>query len=97
MQYLTTRTLTNEECQVRHEPEVRERITERVICVETVEGFGGCLSSAGSALASGDIIVGSLSFGIECTTGGYPDVYLRMSYYIPWIYSVTGDIPDEDT
>lgn len=88
MQHISTRTLTTAECQARHPPEYQARITDHVICVDTQEGYGACLSSAGSALIAGDAIIGSMSWGINCTEGGYPDVYSRISYYYPWIRSV---------
>lgn len=92
MRYVSMRTLTNVECQSRLPVENRDRITERVICVDTVEGHGGCLSTAGSALVSGEAIIGSFSWGTECTEGGLPDVYIRTSYYNPWINSVVGEL-----
>lgn len=95
MQYVTQRTLTNEECQARHAPEHRDRITERVICLDNSENVGGCFShtgAAGSALVSGQFIIGTLSWGDNCTETHYPDVYTRISYYQPWLYSVIGTL-----
>lgn len=92
MHYFTQRTLTNTECQARHAPEERARITERVICVDTSEGEGGCQSSAGNALVAGGQLIGSFSWGIDCTQGAFPDVYVRISYYQSWLHSVIGDL-----
>lgn len=94
MQYVSQRTMTNEDCQMRHAPENRDRITERVICVDNTHNVGGCFShtgAGGSALISGGFVIGSLSWGVNCTEDHYPDVYTRVSYYQSWIYSVVGE------
>lgn len=59
--------------------------------MDSFEGMGGCQSTAGSALFAGAAIIGSFSWGVDCTEGSYPDVYIRMSYYKGWINSVVGD------
>ncbi|ODM94911.1 Plasma kallikrein [Orchesella cincta] len=30
-------------------------------------------------------LVGITSFGSGCSRGGFPDVYSRITYYLPWI------------
>ena len=36
-------------------------------------------------------LVGTVSHGIRCAYPNMPGVYMRMTYYRPWIERVTGD------
>ncbi|XP_076641362.1 chymotrypsin-1 [Halictus rubicundus] len=54
------------------------------ICTFTKYGEGACNGDSGGPLVSGGTQVGIVSFGRPCGIG-YPDVYTRVSTYLPWI------------
>ncbi|KAB0800230.1 hypothetical protein PPYR_05970 [Photinus pyralis] len=63
------------------------------LCAGHLDGSSGtCVGDSGGPLqcASTDgkwVLVGITSFGSGCAKPGYPDVYTRLSYYVPWIKS----------
>ncbi|KAF5300481.1 hypothetical protein FQA39_LY02280 [Lamprigera yunnana] len=63
------------------------------LCAGHLDGSSGtCVGDSGGPLqcASTDgkwILAGITSFGSGCAKPGFPDVYTRLSYYIPWIKS----------
>nr|CAI5869842.1 unnamed protein product [Callosobruchus analis] len=63
------------------------------LCAGHLDGSSGtCVGDSGGPLqcALGDgrwILAGITSFGSGCAKPGFPDVYTRLSYYLPWIKS----------
>ncbi|GJQ73915.1 hypothetical protein Trydic_g18849 [Trypoxylus dichotomus] len=63
------------------------------LCAGHVDGSSGtCVGDSGGPLqcARRDgrwFLAGITSFGSGCAKPGFPDVYTRMSYYLPWIKS----------
>ena len=89
LHYVTLPIITNEECKARLDPEVKATIDEKVLCLDAEEGgYGNCIGDAGSALIAKGTVVGMKFFSGICPSGGSPDVFLRISYYLPWIESV---------
>ena len=63
-------------------------IVERNIFIFTQGDSGGPLS-----VQKGDgqwVLAGTVSHGIKCAYPNLPGVYMRMTYYKPWIEKVTG-------
>ncbi|XP_029171300.1 chymotrypsin-1-like [Nylanderia fulva] len=54
------------------------------ICTLTREGQGACHGDSGSPLVVNGTQVGIVSYGRPCAIG-YPDVYTRVSSFVPWI------------
>ncbi|XP_048066456.1 mast cell protease 4-like [Megalobrama amblycephala] len=53
-------------------------------------GHGGsCKGDSGGPLVCGNTAVGVTSFGdpLQCNSPNYPNVYIKISPYIPWIYA----------
>ena len=42
------------------------------------------------------MLTGITSFGSGCARPGYPDVYTRMSHYVPWIRNLIYPRNDDD-
>ncbi|XP_072397547.1 trypsin-1-like [Diabrotica undecimpunctata] len=65
------------------------------LCAGHLDGSSGtCVGDSGGPLqcAMQDgrwILAGITSFGSGCAKPGFPDVYTRLSYYLPWIKSKT--------
>ncbi|KAH1005355.1 hypothetical protein HUJ04_006356 [Dendroctonus ponderosae] len=61
------------------------------LCAGHIDGSTGtCVGDSGGplqcAMADGRwILAGITSFGSGCAKPGFPDVYTRLSYYLPWI------------
>jgi len=64
------------------------------LCTDTTSGTGACSGDSGGALFIGDVnihdpgrvIIGIVSFGASAGCAiGYPDVYTRVTEYLPWI------------
>ncbi|XP_012061803.1 PREDICTED: chymotrypsin-1-like [Atta cephalotes] len=53
------------------------------ICTLTKEG-GACYGDSGGPLVANKSQIGIVSFGTPCALG-YPDIYTRVSSFIPWI------------
>jgi len=83
-----------QECKNKYENVSRELvITNDMICAGTAEGRGqgACKGDSGGPLVRYNlkekswILVGVVSWGIRCALTGYPAVYARVSYFMPWI------------
>ncbi|RXN24200.1 complement factor D-like protein [Labeo rohita] len=59
-----------------------------------VYGHGGsCEGDSGGPLVCGDIAVGITSFGGgKCNSRKYPEVYTKISAYLPWIHSIIANV-----
>lgn len=92
LRWVSQATLTNEECRERHSLVNREYINDHMICTNNQRGVGMCLGDAGSALVSGGVVIGTVSWGYGGCGAGYPDVYTRVSYYAPWINGIVNSV-----
>lgn len=69
------------------------------LCAGHLDGSTGtCVGDSGGPLqcAQDDgrwYLAGITSFGSGCAKPGFPDVYTRLSYYLPWIKSKTRHLP----
>ncbi|XP_073983729.1 chymotrypsin-like elastase family member 3B isoform X2 [Rhodnius prolixus] len=66
-------------------------IHEGHICAGKLDGStGACIGDSGGPLQCSRkdgkwFLLGITSFGSGCAKPGYPDVYTRLSFYLPWI------------
>ncbi|XP_015906321.1 trypsin-1 [Parasteatoda tepidariorum] len=66
------------------------------LCAGTLHGGKGtCQGDSGGPLACktadrGWVLAGLTSFGSGCAKSGFPDVYTRVSYFLPWIKQMRG-------
>lgn len=66
-----------------------------MICLDADgKGFGNCIGDQGSALIGKGTVIGMKAYSGKCPAGGTPDVFLRVSYFLPWLRAVAGE-PDE--
>ncbi|RXN24203.1 complement factor D-like protein [Labeo rohita] len=80
--------MNNTEC----ENKWKEYSTSQMMCVY---GHGGsCKGDSGGPLVCGDTAVGITSFGggKECNSRERPEVYTKISAYLPWIHSIIGNV-----
>ena len=88
LQSLRTTTLTNDQCKAQHSTLNRRFIFDSNICTANAVGQGFCTGDGGGPLVIGEGInrraIGIVSWNMPCGTGT-PDVYVRLSSYIPWI------------
>lgn len=90
LQFLAETTLTNVECRERHaRPPYTLRIHNETLCAFTRVREGACHGDSGGPLAVNGQLVGVVSWGRPCANG-FPDQYMRISSYTPWIQQVTG-------
>lgn len=84
LQHINLKTVSNEYCRSLHQLPV----SENQICTSTIKGEGACKGDSGGPLIktySGEVRqIGIVSFGRKCAKG-YPDVYTKISSFIPWI------------
>jgi len=73
-------------------------ITKDMICAGLQEGGkDSCQGDSGGPLVTYSvkekrwILVGVVSWGYRCALPGYPGVYARVSYFIPWIEQTIAD------
>ncbi|XP_003201077.2 duodenase-1 [Danio rerio] len=80
--------VNNAECERRWESLYK---ASKMICAY---GHGGtCNGDSGGPLVCGNTAVGITSFGDRylCNSRLLPDVYTRISAYLPWIHNITGN------
>lgn len=82
LQFLHVYTLTNSVCRSSHLN--RPNIYESSICTYSKFGEGTCNGDSGGPLVLGDTVIGIVSWNLGCATI-FPDVYARVSSFVPWI------------
>ncbi|XP_023309325.2 chymotrypsin-2 [Lucilia cuprina] len=92
LQQLDYQTITNEECGRKG-----FRVTQNEICALSVVGQGSCMGDSGGPLINTQgpaQLVGVVSYGSATCAQGRPDVYSRVSSFLPYITKViTSEIP----
>ncbi|RXN39606.1 complement factor D-like protein [Labeo rohita] len=80
--------MNNTECKNKRKKSYSD---SQMLCVY---GHGGsCNGDSGGPLVCGDIAVGITSFGgEECNSHKYPEVYTKISAYLPWIHSIIANV-----
>lgn len=78
LQYLEVDVLSNEDCGMVFS------IDRTNICTASPKGQGLCSGDSGGPLVSDNQLIGVLSWGPPCGSGG-PDVFARVSEYKDWI------------
>ncbi|XP_076394333.1 transmembrane protease serine 9 [Megachile rotundata] len=79
LQYINLNVLSVAQCKQTH-----SNVGNSHICTFTKYGEGACNGDSGGPLVVNNVQVGVVSFGIPCGVGK-PDVYTRVSSFIPWI------------
>lgn len=89
--------LKNDDCQdMFHKSNHLKAIRDSFICAGYAEGFkDSCEGDSGGPLSiqrpNGQwVLAGTVSHGIKCAYPNLPGVYMRMTFYKPWIKRVTG-------
>lgn len=77
--YINLRTIDNNECAQNLEP-----VFSTSLCTLAPIGEGPCNGDSGGPLVANGVLVGITSWGGRCGEG-YPDLFARVSSYIPWI------------
>ncbi|XP_065371916.1 chymotrypsin-2 [Calliphora vicina] len=92
LQQLEYATISNEECGRKG-----FRVTTNEICALSVKGQGSCMGDSGGPLVTTQRplqLVGIVSYGSATCAQGRPDVYSRVSSFLPYITKViTSEIP----
>ncbi|XP_014286142.1 trypsin-1 [Halyomorpha halys] len=79
----------NSLCQDKYGPGLK--IEDGHLCAGKLDGStGACIGDSGGPLQCRRqdgrwFLIGITSFGSGCAKPGYPDVYTRLSYYLPWV------------
>ncbi|XP_033346598.1 chymotrypsin-1-like [Bombus vosnesenskii] len=81
LQYINLLVESQSKCKQAH-----WRVQSSHICTYTKVGEGACHGDSGGPLIHDDVQIGVVSFGQPCAVGK-PDVYTRVSSFIPWINS----------
>lgn len=92
LNWVALRTLTNAECRERHTIVYREYINDAKLCTDNSVGVGMCTGDSGNALVSGGVVIGTTSWGHGGCGAGFPDVYTRMAYYVPWVNGIINSV-----
>ncbi|XP_043655757.1 chymotrypsin-1 [Drosophila teissieri] len=86
LQALNYRTISNEDCNQKG-----FRVTRNEICALAVQGQGACVGDSGGPLIKPGLqphLVGIVSYGSSTCAQGRPDVYTRVSSFLPYISQV---------
>ena len=83
LQYLEVDVLSNEDC-TQNMNGVGWPIDRTNICTASPKGQGLCSADSGGPLVSDNQLIGVLSWGPPCGSGG-PDVFARVAEYKDWI------------
>ncbi|XP_018311381.1 uncharacterized protein [Mycetomoellerius zeteki] len=65
-------------------------LSEDMLCANATRSSERCQGDLGAPLVSEQMLIGILSYGLGCDTRIHPDVYTRVSSYLPWIFTNTG-------
>lgn len=84
LQFIATKTITNEECKARHPLQTASMIYAGNVCTFTKGKEGMCMGDSGGPLVVNGELVGLVSWGIPCGAG-YPDVFTRVSEFSGWV------------
>lgn len=87
LQRIQVDTISNDECREQLTDSAARNIFDSSICTATVAGQGTCHGDSGGALLLGDTVVGISSWNLPCGLGR-PDVFVRVSNYVPWIQAI---------
>lgn len=69
-------------------------VEEQHLCTETRVNEGICVGDIGNPLITSNkeiIGIASWTFSVDCGSG-YPNVYTRVFFYLPWIYRTMSEI-----
>ncbi|XP_037928503.1 chymotrypsin-1-like [Teleopsis dalmanni] len=93
LQMLFYNTISNSDCTNRG-----FRVTKSEVCALAIKGQGACVGDSGGPLVTTQTgvtqLVGIVSYGTATCAQGRPDVYTRVSSFLPYINRViTNDIP----
>jgi trypsin len=88
LRFVMLTTLTNADCRSRFGVNAA-LIHDNTMCTFTRAGQGICMGDTGGPLASGNTLVGVISWAVPCGVG-FPDVYARISSHRAWIAAVSG-------
>ncbi|KAK4872858.1 hypothetical protein RN001_014887 [Aquatica leii] len=80
LQYVFLKTISISECSKK----LGTKIEQSQLCTFTRMGEGPCQKDSGSPLVGDGFLIGIVSWGKPCAAG-YPDVYIRISYYEDWL------------
>ncbi|XP_058463000.1 chymotrypsin-2-like [Malaya genurostris] len=89
LQYMEMRTLTNQECRLRHDIQNRQRIHSTSLCTSPRAGKGTCMGDSGSPLVANSLLIGLVSWGVPCAVGK-PDVFTSVAPHRAWIKYTAG-------
>ncbi|XP_051549318.1 granzyme B(G,H)-like [Myxocyprinus asiaticus] len=81
--------MENKKCEIKWEEEYS---ASQMMCVY---GNGAsCEGDSGGPLVCGDTAVGVTSFGskYDCNSHEHPEVYTKISAFLPWIHNITGNV-----
>ncbi|XP_055693441.1 chymotrypsin-2-like [Lutzomyia longipalpis] len=95
LQYLPVTIIDNDICSTLHTSTNAAKLYPGVMCAEPIRGTGMCVGDTGSPLVTklestdiGFVQIGVVAWGVPCGAN-YPDVYTRVSAYVPWIAQVS--------
>jgi trypsin len=89
LRFVVLTTLTNADCRSRFGAANAALIFDNTMCTFTRAGQGICMGDSGGPLATGNTLVGVISWAVPCGVG-FPDVYARISSHRSWIAAVSG-------
>lgn len=91
LQYLTMKTIGNDECRGRISVDLRDIVGEKHLCAFPKLHQGSCQGDSGGPLVVDGELAGVVSWGIRPDTNavrcgnGFPDIYVRLTEYAEWI------------
>ncbi|XP_030752524.1 transmembrane protease serine 9-like [Sitophilus oryzae] len=86
LQHITVSLLTTETCRSKY---YNKYLYDSMICAGEL-GKDTCTGDSGGPLVSGGLQFGIVSWGV-CGADGFPGVYAKVTYYLPFIYNITNN------